>query len=272
MYRIPQEKRDKVKELYLKGVGSIAISKNLGISKKSVVRILREFDIWEKGVRPWKYVNASCYWAGFLLADGNISKNRRQVRICLNSIDKHHIEKFITAVGYTGPIYKNDINNSSNVCVIGKWLPLNLNNMFDIFPQKTLTGILSPKIPKEYYADFVRGYFDGDGCLTRKKETTRRRSRLILDFTGNYSILSSIASIIKDEVGVITGAIYTWKNRNCSRLAYDTRDRVYSVLKWIYSSSTVETRLDRKYDRFQEYIQSSLFNPPAYLYSKHVPQ
>ena len=36
----------------------------------------------------------SCYWAGFIAADGNIAKNKKQITISLQHDDKTHLIKF----------------------------------------------------------------------------------------------------------------------------------------------------------------------------------
>lgn len=262
MYKISEAIKESIKELYLDGMGSTAIEKKINVSRTSIVKILREYGIWEPGIRPWKnvhnirffktYTRESCYWAGFILADGNLSSSRNCLRFCINRADDGHLKKFLKEIKCSGPIYYNNINNSANINISGKWFVNDLNNNFDIHSRKSLTAKFCKKIPGEFLSDYIRGYFDGDGCLTKNK------SRCILDFTGNFRVLSGISSSIQHILDIDEPRIYTWKNRKCSRIAYDSKHDPRIILEWLYSTSIEQTRLDRKYEKYNQYTQKNI--------------
>lgn len=53
----------------------------------------------------FKYINEeNCYWAGFIAADGNISRDMRKLSIKLSIKDKELLENFIKDIEYTNEI------------------------------------------------------------------------------------------------------------------------------------------------------------------------
>ncbi len=48
-----------------------------------------------------------------------------------------------------------------------------LNRRFGLCNRKTHANLAMPDVPTEYFGHFLRGYFDGDGCISIKKDGTR---------------------------------------------------------------------------------------------------
>lgn len=146
-----------VVELYSNGIGVCEIGKRLGVSRMKVLRTLKENNIVsERITRPYKnffninffseYNEKSCYWAGFIMADGNINSKRKVLCISLASVDKAHLEKFKSDINFTGPIsdytgynkkYKTEFQYSK-ITIGGKWFANDLEKNFDITPKKHL--------------------------------------------------------------------------------------------------------------------------------------
>ena len=68
----------------------------------------------------------------------------------------------------------------------------NANEMFEDlqkngFTQNKSSTLALPVIPKEYVADFIRGYFDGDGNVYFKKHKVRKRKRKKWVFSSRFT-------------------------------------------------------------------------------------
>ena len=154
------------------------------------------------------------YVLGFFAADGNMIRNRRGAHfIAFYSADRVLLERVRSALGSNHKIGGRDYSEKRR---INYQLQLGSKEMFaDLFflgmkPAKSNT-LLLPRIPTKYEPDFVRGYFDGDGCVyfKRLKYADRKRPRHVLmtKFTsGSRSFLTSLHSLLKKR-GVTGGVV-----------------------------------------------------------------
>ena len=122
----------------------------------------------------------SFYWAGFIAADGCITKQKKsssvKLYIGLSVKDEQHLNRFKEAIEYTGPIkfvdslYSNRTKISKQVRVsitITNTETINGLNRFGIGFRKSLTYDLPDCIKRHPFLNhFLRGYFDGDGCVS----------------------------------------------------------------------------------------------------------
>lgn len=120
------------------------------------------------------------YWLGFIYADGWIShsKARRasyELGIELQRQDRYILEEFNNCLGGVHKIYdfhrevriaanKNATHtDTSAIRIYSKDIVCSLNkNGIDF--NKTYTNTI-PVVSDELFADFLRGYIDGDGCI-----------------------------------------------------------------------------------------------------------
>ena len=119
-------------------------------------------------------------------------------------------------LGYEGPVLDYVDRQSSRInfsCVVIYRDLIELGGS----ENKSLT-IKFPKVPKEYLSDFIRGYFDGDGCVMNLKG-----GRINSAFTcGNKEFLKSLLSILKEDAGIEGGSF----DDSCSSLKFGKRDTI----------------------------------------------
>lgn len=103
------------------------------------------------------------YAIGLIVADGCLSKDGRHIIMTSKDQDQLHafnrclgIDKRICAK-FSGAGNKAYYVQFSDILFYGFLLKIGLT------PAKSKT-IQSVKVPEKYFFDFVRGYFDGDGC------------------------------------------------------------------------------------------------------------
>ena len=212
------------------------------------------------------------YWLGFIYADGNVNKHKSSkmsytLTIALKSTDCKHLEKFCDFIEYS----KNNIkfiNKQLNekhyqqcrleVCSRHLWETL---NKLGVVPNKSL--IL--EFPNEsIFKDilllkhFIRGYFDGDGCLSFYKRK--------YDIVPYCSYVGS-ENFIKNSTNYLP-CNYTFRVRN-----YPNHNKLYEIsvnienskilLGWLYNTASIY--LDRKYNRYKLFKQHNFEIP----YTEH---
>lgn len=111
------------------------------------------------------------YVLGFVTADGNSHHNR--LKIAIKADDVEILEYIKEKMEFTGPIHsrqrKNPTKGKTEVLhqkslTLDSYKVMNKIKEYGIIPNKTGKEIL-PDIPDEYFYDYVRGFFDGDGSV-----------------------------------------------------------------------------------------------------------
>jgi DNA-binding CsgD family transcriptional regulator len=196
----------------------------------------------------------SCYWAGFLAADGWVDD--KGVWAELSSVDERHLEKLCDFAGRDKKIWRRmkelhgKLHPMSSISLLSKQIVSDLMGKFNIVRAKSLTIQPPLNIPKELRKCFIRGYFDGDGHLGWHKWNNRPR---LFICSGSRDMVAWIYSAIKEEVSDIGNpSVLKTKDQNKYYFEFAGKD-VLLVLDWLYLDSKPETRLDRKYDLHFDY-------------------
>lgn len=121
------------------------------------------------------------YILGYIFADGCIAKNLYYLGFLCHSKDEqillaiHKTMKVTNKIhrhpGYeftrNGKLSKPGPRTSFNVT--SKVLVASLMSRFGLRPRKTYLNIPMPEVPIKYFGHFLRGYFDGDGCISKSR-------------------------------------------------------------------------------------------------------
>lgn len=199
------------------------------------------------------------YVLGFFTADGNMIKNKRGAYfISIEITDKDLLYKVRGLLGSNHKIAERKRDN--------KWkksyrIQIGSKKMFDdltklgMEPNKSKT-INLPNVPEEYFSDFVRGYFDGDGCVTichykRKDRKGKKCTKILSGFiSGSEKFIKSLHAALKDLAGVVGGASY--KNRGY-RLFFSNTD-TRKLYNFMYNNKN-DLFLVRKKKKFKKYFE-----------------
>jgi intein/homing endonuclease len=128
-----------------------------------------------------------------------------------------------------------------------------------LHPRKSL-DMEFPQVPYRFLPDFVRGYFDGDGCLAFEKMKNRPHDRLKVIFTsGSKRFLDSLEYALKTRCLGKTSKVYD--SHNSYQLSYRSKDAL-KVLEFMYSKAGERNLLylDRKYNKYKRLA----LNPGAF--------
>lgn len=190
------------------------------------------------------------YWLGYICADGNIQydEEKKHYRVVLFSKDIEVIESFISYAGKDNVgTHTRKQNGIKEVYICSKELAYYFTNDLKITPNKSLT--LDPNII--YSSHFIRGYFDGDGCI-RKSYSLKTRNEA--KFTsGSRIFLEKIQKELSAE-GIVS-TISTRKDCNANDLLIYNKENIKLLFDFLYKDASVY--LTRKYDIFVALCEKS---------------
>lgn len=207
-----------------------------------------------------KWTSEMAYVLGFFAADGTMIRNNRGAHfIEFHITDKDILLEIRKALESD---HKISVRNRGDNCKLGYRLQIGSKEIFDdltnlgFIPNKS-KKLLFPNIPEKYLPHFVRGYFDGDGCVYFKKHKAKDRinPRWVFStrFTsGSKQFLISLHKILKNH-GLKKGFIVT-KERGFE-LVFSHKDSV-ALYQLMYNNVSDKLFLERKYKIFRKAIET----------------
>jgi len=196
-----------------------------------------------------EYTQESCYWAGFLAADGCIGKDNT-VRVELAAKDKDHVFRFKQFCKSEHLVSHNDKKDSYKVGFCSPIITSDLYYKYAVSVDKTHNLIL-PLLPNlDNYQHYLRGFFDGDGCITTFFNNRPKATFRVFLTSGSLVFLQEVLQLLISESIVVGGSIQK-KAANCWHIQFGVKDST-SFLNWIYNGATVY--LPRKYEKYVDLI------------------
>lgn len=163
------------------------------------------------------HVDSKSLWyiVGYIVADGNLSKDGRHISI--TSKDVSHLHKIRFALGQTISIRMKCRSNSKEK-IYGDLSFSDVNfyrylQSINIGPCKSL--IQGPVfIDQKYFNDFLRGVIDGDGCIHSWKNKDNSMNQWCVRITsGSKEFAHWLFGMVKNQYS-INGKIYCQKYRD----------------------------------------------------------
>lgn len=191
--------------------------------------------------------STKAYWLGFIAADGTITErgNSKSLTINLQWNDKSLLDCFKSDLEYDGNIYELPIRkrNPNKQCVIrinSYKLCTDLSKYY-ITPRKSFT-VQFPEIDECFYKDYIRGYFDGDGCISINKYG----KPMFTIVSGSKIILEQINKILSEKCHIEPSSILTRKS--VFTMGFYSKDKVKRVFQYLYTNA--DRFLERKFNKF----------------------
>lgn len=194
------------------------------------------------------------YWLGFIFADGYIGstpirgdkKSIYNFELSLQKSDSKHLEKFKEFISF-----EKDVTIDSYRCrimVANKHFWTTLNNL-GCTPRKSLTLSFPENLSEHLIKHFIRGYFDGDGCISRHIHVHTVSPNISL--LGTPEFLSKIKEITNIECDFLQD-----KRRTEQTLAMQfNKENGIKFINYLYSDATIY--LDRKYKLYNFFKNGS---------------
>lgn len=199
------------------------------------------------------------YWLGFLYADGCVTNQKstgagRALILNIHRDDSYLLEEFIKDLKSNRSI-DIDGRGYARLSVSNKRLVEDLINLGCV-PRKSLILKFPTEdiVPSKLINHFIRGYMDGDGCISVYKKKYKNRKTLIntceIKFIGTYDMLYGIKKYFKSDKDVLINK-YSPKSCQISFVGKKYRDIVDSL----YNGATVYlTRKKLKWDEYVSYL------------------
>lgn len=213
------------------------------------------------------------YWLGFIYADGYISNGNRcgVLGIELNHNDIEHLHKFNIC-----------LNSSSKIALRHKHLII-ANNKFPtdtftvgvrIFSTEIVNGLLRngiefnkttkstfPIVNEDLFYDFLRGYFDGDGCVYYNNEKNILKCHIT---SCTSDVLYYISNILNNDG--IKNRVYKETERKFRLYITGPKLNNIKFLDKIYNNSNLF--LNRKFYKYL-YAKATIYRN-IYLKSRKI--
>lgn len=193
----------------------------------------------------------SAYWLGFFMADGCVTEDDR-IRLMLQKSDIAQLEKFKNFVGCEHKIsYTDKYPNRVSLEFTSKEIAT-IFKQYNIIPRKTLIATPpDPEIFKEYFSDYLRGFFDGDGTIS--ESFSNKNSATATLYTGFAIAKQSYNWLDNILTNILNISYKKFEKENMYSITMNT-NKSKTLLSYLYETSQYENRLDRKYDLYVKTI------------------
>lgn len=238
------------------------LGKDFGVSTVAICNLLKRRGIQPKRLNCFhpKYslnedyfddinTEEKAYLLGLLFADGCNYPKYNRVTIGLQEGDVSILHRFAKEIESDRPLWYRKPNGNTKgqykFEMYSKKLCKSLASKGCV-PKKSLILEFptSKQVPRHLLRHFVRGYFDGDGCLY-----TYGKSRIKCNVVSTKMFCKALKGVVKSELGIdskvykkhtngVTAQFFIYKKQDC-----------ISFLDWMYKDCTIA--LDRKYEKYR---------------------
>lgn len=203
----------------------------------------------------------SSYILGLWAADGHVRRN--QFSLTQNKKDIYIMEKILKLMESNNPL-NNHYSNNIYFNIYSNEIVSDLKKIFGNFNNKTF-DLNFPKIEDKYLSDFIRGFFDGDGCITYQKNEKCYTSSII---SVSEKFINKLFKILKSEIKDFNGKL---KLNNGYYLIVMGVNDTRRFGKYIYKDLNNNTLyLKRKKEKFEKSgdIKIATFNKKFLTYNE----
>lgn len=214
---------------------------------------------------------ASAWVVGLIASDGCIHNRLQSWAITM--ADRDCLKQVAELIDYEGPISKAT-HTTCYILRVGSTFMVRRLLEIGLTPAKSLT-LKYPELPDNMHRHFIRGYFDGDGCISiqkpRSKKTNLYTARVTFS-TGSPDFANSLIDVLNDigieaELRIRKSGIRNFGDRASKCAAgYDVRVGGYyakQLFEYFYEGIPDNLSMARKRIKYQEWYD---VNAPVYTY------
>jgi intein/homing endonuclease len=200
------------------------------------------------------------YWLGFLYADGYHSENWYKIGMALSVRDVDHIklfcdflkiekEKIKTKLPFKINIQGRTVHSdgTSSIQISNKHMSHSLSSLGLVSKKSLILKFPTEnQVPLYLINHFVRGYFDGDGCLSKTKQNNVTRYGITI--LSSKDFCQSLLEMVNKELKI---NMCMWNNKGKIDVVHISGNRqVKKFTDWMYKDSIIQ--LKRKYEIYEE--------------------
>ena len=272
--KITIEEEQKVVELVKSGKTITEIIKITKRSECSITKIIKKMGIRKLVIETTKKYNYNdsffekidteekAYWLGFLYADGSIGRKKEKiesVNLQLGTKDEHHLKKFAEqmTVNFSEQQIKTKITKLKENVHEGKLFSIYSTKIAEdliklgCVPNKSLILKFPTKeqVPEELIHHFMRGYFDGDGCIYLSK----KYNKTSFDIAGTEKFCESYRLKLNKNITKKEKKKFGKAGKNVV-FRESEKKRIKEIEKFLYCDATVF--LERKKEKFKQITEN----------------
>lgn len=205
------------------------------------------------------------YVLGFLYADGNIQYSPtirgKYIRVTNTDRDRIEIIKKLMGAEHGITLLAQELIQQKPrfLLSIGSQKIYDRLTEIGMTPNKSLI-MTFPEVPHNCLNAFVRGYFDGDGCVcieysTLEKGRAMKRMRTIFT-SGSLGFLITLKTLLAAHAGMDQSYLHEHGKKGAYQLRYSTKHSV-NLFKFMYALPlSRDLYLKRKYAIFMQYLKA----------------
>ena len=188
------------------------------------------------------------YWLGWVASDGNINETSGTICVTLHERDVDVLVLLNKLIGSDKPVLSYKSHKNRKTITINSRKIINDIKKLGVHPNKTKTVFMPEGMNDDLFKCYLRGYFEGDGCIHIGKDTVE------------FTIVGQSHTIFqqfKERIQQITGIECSLVSKKTPNNSYILVLRIHGIrrslmlLTWLYSDN-LHLRLERKYQKFLE--------------------
>lgn len=210
------------------------------------------------------------YVLGFIYADGcnQVCEDTRYISMCQLEQDRDILDKIKNVMNFTNPNYVIETQKSNGkvkykMQIYSKILSEDLEKL-GATANKSLTLQFPEFIPDELMPHFIRGYFDGDGCVWEGKPKVDSKNRFIhnvkFTFTGNFDFIDKLQNYLVQKLGFRKTKLNFSKAKNPNNntsdkvctMEYSGKKQLETLYNYLYKNASIYG--NRKKEKFENII------------------
>lgn len=260
--RLSKEEKMAAYSRYIAGESSEEIAKDLKRDGNAIRKAIIELggEIRPPALNKRKYkinedyfenidTEEKAYWLGMLYADGSVSATQNGFKLSLKSDDIDVIKKLSVA------IYGNEEHikirpkkegscETANIYVYGEKICNDLKK-WGCTPQKSFTIRFPTNLRQDLIRHFIRGYSDGDGCISISKI-----NRVIYDITSSYDFIEDLNKLIINMLNIYPFIRHNSYNKLTGYLQISSKDNLLKFFDYLYKGASIY--MGRKYNTYKK--------------------
>ena len=272
--KITIEEEEKIEELVRAGKNITEIKKILKRSECSISRIIKKRGIRSLVVESTKKYNYNesffekidneekAYWLGFLCADGNIIRKKEKLEgfeLRLAKKDEKHLIVFAktisanlveTQIKTKFKKIKEEVSESKAFSVYSRKMATDLIKLGCVANKSLILEFpTKEQVPDKLINHFMRGYFDGDGCIY----ISTKHNKASFDIVGTEKFCESYRLKLNEKITKKERKKFAPAGKNVI-FRESEKKRIKEIEKFLYCGATVF--LERKREKFKQITEN----------------
>lgn len=202
----------------------------------------------------------NAYWLGFIMADGCIrytktkyNTSEKYLQILLARKDEDHLKNFLSDIKSNVPIVqgKTVLNGKtfphSYIRIRNKNIVERLIDLGIKPSKKSNNEIIPEEVNNEYIKDFIRGLFDGDGCISSYYSEEQLRCSWCI--VSSFEVCNFIKTLFKEKFNINMTVL---KDTGIYKVETSTDSSIFKIMEWLYDNDNCRC-LKRKQDIYKQW-------------------